>query len=210
MRLGILGGTFDPPHLGHTQLALYTLSEKNLDKIIFVPAFHAPYPDKSASTSFDHRFRMTELAVRTHPQFEISGVEGERGGNSYTVDTIRHFKKEYDLSSLEIFLIVGADSFKRFNEWKNPEALLKECSVCVLRRIGAEIDVAVDSPKESFVTFGESDQDDIARVELLDNELIEISSSDLRERISTEADLTKYLDTEVIEYIHRNRLYGSG
>ena len=203
MRLGIFGGTFDPPHLGHTQLALFTLSEKNLDKIIFVPAFHAPYPDKSASTSFDHRFSMTELAVQNYPQFEISGVEGERGGNSFTIDTIRHFKKEYSLSSGEIFLIVGADSFKRFDEWKDPKALLMECSVCVLKRIGAEIDFTKDS-------FGEFDQDDIARVELLDNELIETSSSDLRERISSEADLTKYLDDKVIGYIRRNRLYGSG
>ena len=193
MRLGIFGGTFDPPHLGHTRLALFTLGEKNLDKIIFVPAFHAPYPDKSASTSFDHRFRMTELAVRKQLRFEISSVEGERGGNSYTIDTIRHFKKKYRLSSEEIFLIVGADSFKRFDEWKDPKALLMECSVCVLKRIGAEID-----------------QGDIAKVELLDNELIETSSSDLRERMGSGTDMTKYLDDKVIGYIRRNRLYGSG
>ena len=193
MRLGIFGGTFDPPHLGHTRLALFTLSEKNLDKIIFVPAFHAPYPDKSASTSFDHRFRMTELAVRKQLRFEISSVEGERGGNSYTIDTIRYFKKKYRLSSGEIFLIVGADSLKRFDEWKDPKALLTECSVCVLKRIGVEID-----------------QGDIAQVELLDNELIETSSSGLRERILSGANLAKYLDDKVIEYIHKNRLYGSG
>ncbi|MCH7620046.1 MAG: nicotinic acid mononucleotide adenylyltransferase, partial [Candidatus Marinimicrobia bacterium] len=80
MRLGILGGTFDPPHLGHTEPSLFALNEKKLDKIIFVPAFHAPYQDKSASTSFEHRFRMTEIAVQEHSRFEISGVEGERGG----------------------------------------------------------------------------------------------------------------------------------
>ena len=203
MRLGIFGGTFDPPHLGHTRLALFTLSEKNLDKIIFVPAFHAPYPDKSASTSFDHRFRMTELAVREQLRFETSSVEGERGGNSYTIDTIRHFKKKYRLSSGEIFLIVGADSFKRFDEWKDPKALLVECSVCVLKRIGAEIEFTKDS-------FGEFDQGDIAKVELLDNELIETSSSDLRERIGSGIDMTKYLDDKVLGYIRRNRLYGSG
>ena len=203
MRLGIFGGTFDPPHLGHTRLALFTLSEKNLDKIIFVPAFHAPYPDKSASTSFDHRFRMTELAVRKQLRFETSSVEGERGGNSYTIDTIRHFKKKYRLSSGEIFLIVGADSFKRFDEWKDPKALLVECSVCVLKRIGAEIEFTKDS-------FGEFDQGDIAKVELLDNELIETSSSDLRERIGSGIDMTKYLDDKVLGYIRRNRLYGSG
>ena len=196
MRLGILGGTFDPPHLGHTELALFTLNEKNLDKIIFVPAFHAPYPQKSASTSFDHRFTMTEIAVQKHPQFEVSGVEGERGGNSYTIDTIRHFKKEYRLSSGEIFLIVGADSFKRFEEWKDPKALLKECSVCVLKRIG--------------VTSEKFDRGYVESVELLDNELIETSSSELRERIASGADLTKYLDDKVIEYIDQNRLYGSG
>jgi len=189
--------------MGHTELALFTLNEKNLDKIIFVPAFHAPYPEKSASMSFEHRFTMTEIAVQEYPQFEISGVEGERGGNSYTIDTIRHFKKKYRLSTKEIFLIVGADSFKRFDEWKNPEALLQECSVCVLKRIGVETEVTKDF-------FGESDQDDIERVELLDNELIETSSSELRERIRSGANLAKYLDVKVIEYIHKNRLYGSG
>ncbi len=193
MRLGILGGTFDPPHLGHTVPSLFALNEKNLDKIIFVPAFHAPYPDKSASTSFEHRFRMTEIAVQRFPQFEISGVEGEREGNSYTIDTIRHFKKKYGLRSKETSLIVGADSFKRFNEWKNPEALLKECSVCVLRRIGVETD--------------EFDQGYVAKVELLDNELIDISSRELRERIAKGGDLTKYLDDKVMEYIYQNRLY---
>ncbi len=203
MRLGILGGTFDPPHLGHTELALFTLNEKNLDKIIFVPAFHAPYPDKSASMSFEHRFTMTELAVQEYPQFEISGVEGQRGGNSYTIDTIRHFKKKYRLSSGEIFLIVGADSFKRFKEWKDPKALLKECSVCVLKRIGVETEVTKDS-------FGEFDQGYAARVELLENELIETSSSELRERVVSGTGLTKYLDDKVIEYIRRHRLYGSG
>ena len=196
MRLGILGGTFDPPHSGHTELALFTLGEKNLDKIIFVPAFHAPYPDKSASTLFEHRFTMTEIAVQEHPKFEVSGVEGERGGNSYTIDTIRHFKKEYSLSSGEIFLIVGADSFMRFDEWKDPDALLKECSVCVLKRTGIE--------SEKF------DQGYLSKVELLDNELIEISSSELRKRIASESGLTNYLDANVIEYIYRNRLYGSG
>ena len=196
MRLGILGGTFDPPHLGHTELALFTLNEKNLDKIIFVPAFHAPYPEKSASTSFDHRFRMTETAVQGYTQFEVSGVEGERGGNSYTIDTIRHFKKEYRLSSGEIFLIVGADSFKRFEEWKDPKALLKECSVCVLKRIG--------------VTSEKFDRGYVESVELLDNELIETSSSELREKIASGTDPTKYLDDKVTEYIHQNRLYGSG
>ena len=196
MRLGILGGTFDPPHLGHTKPSLFALSEKKLDKIIFVPAFHAPYQDKSASTSFEHRFRMTEIAVQGHSRFEISGVEGERGGNSYTIDSIRHFKKMDRLSSKEIFLIVGADSFKRFDEWKNPEALLKESSVCVLRRIGVEID--------------EFDQGYVERVELFENELIDISSRELRERIAKGADLTEYLDDKVIEYIYQNRLYGSG
>ena len=127
MKIGLFGGTFDPPHLGHIRLALYVLNEKNLQKVMLVPAYKTPYDDKQSTVSFEHRFSMAKLAVEAHPDLEVSDIEGKRGGQSYTIDTIRQVKKLYGLSSEELYLIVGADGFLRFSEWKEPESILTEC-----------------------------------------------------------------------------------
>ena len=88
MRLGIFGGSFDPPHTGHLRLARLALEKKSLDKLLFVTAFNTPYTDKSSSVSFEDRFRMTQLLVENSAGFEVSDVEGGREGDSFTIDSI--------------------------------------------------------------------------------------------------------------------------
>lgn len=193
MRLGIFGGTFDPPHNGHLQLARFAFEQKSLDKLIFVPAFRTPYADKSTSVSFDDRFRMTQLAVEDLNGFELSDIEGVRGGDSFTVDSVRHFRKLYSLEADQLFLIIGADSLMRFGEWKSPDAILNECSVCVLNR--AEV-------KREDMDKRFSD-----RVEFLDNELITVSSSDIRDKLREGGDVGSLVDKKVIEYISDRKLY---
>jgi len=193
MKVGIFGGTFDPPHRGHTQLASFILKEKNLDKIIFVPANRAPYTDKNPTASFAHRLEMTRLAIGEDERFELSDVEGERGGNSYTIETIRHFSEKHHLEKDDIVLIIGSDSLKRFGEWKSPDAIIEESTVLVLRR---ETLVRDDFDKRFF-----------DRVEFLENELIEISSSKLRSGIQSTNKISEYISQDVLNYITENNLY---
>ena len=193
MKIGLFGGTFDPPHLGHIRMALYVLKEKNLQKMILVPAYKTPYEDKQSVASFEHRFNMVKLAIEPYSEIEISDIEGKRGGKSYTIDTIREIKKIYGLSSEELCLIVGADSFLRLSEWNDPESILSECRVCVLKRndIGTDL----------------YDKDFLKMAELLDNDFYENSSSDLRERLEQNEDLQELIDDRVLNYIRKNGLY---
>ena len=193
MRLGIFGGTFDPPHNGHLQLARFVFETKSLDKLIFVTAFKTPYTDKTSSLPFDDRFRMIRLAVENFAAFEVSDVEGVRGGDSFTIDTVRYFRELYSLDADQLFLVIGADSLMRFDEWKSHEEILLESSVCVLKR--------------SEVKGEELDRRYIDRVEFLDNDLITLSSSDIRKRIREGRDVEQFIDSKVIGYISEKKLY---
>ena len=193
MRLGIFGGSFDPPHTGHLQLARFVLKKKSLDKLIFVTAFKTPYTDKSTSVSFEDRFRMMQLTVENLAGFEVSDIEGVRGGDSFTVDSVRYFRELYSLEADQLFLIIGVDSLMRFDEWKSPYAILNECSVCVLKRAKVK--------QENL------DKRFIDRVEFLDNELMAVSSSDIRNQIREGRDVEQLVDRKVIEYISNKKLY---
>ena len=195
MRLGIFGGSFDPPHTGHLRLARFVLKKKSLDKLIFVTAFKTPYTDKSSSVSFEDRFKMTQLTVENSAEFEVSDIEGVRGGESFTVDSVRYFRELYSLKADQLFLIIGADSLMRFDEWKSPDAILNECSVCVLKR--AEV------KHKNF------DKRFIDKVEFLDNELMAVSSSDIRNQIREGRDVEQLVDRKVIEYISERKLYSN-
>jgi len=193
MRLGIFGGTFDPPHIGHLQLARFVFKTKSLDKLIFVTAFKSPYTDKTSSISFEDRFRMTQLAVENSAEFDVSDVEGIRGGDSFTIETVRYFRELYSLDADQLFLVIGADSLMRIDEWKSQEEILLECSVCVLRR--------------ARVKNENMDPRFIDKVEFLDNELITLSSSEIRKRIWEGGDVEQFVDRKVIEYISERKLY---
>ena len=193
MRLGIFGGSFDPPHTGHLRLARFVLKKKTLDKLIFVTAFKTPYTDKSTSVSFEDRFRMTQLTVENLAGFEVSDIEGVRGGDSFTVDSVRYFRELYSLEADQLFLIIGADSLMRFDEWKSPDAILNESSVCVLKRA----EVKRENLDEQFID----------RVEFLDNELMAVSSSDIRNKIREGGDVEQLVDRKVIKYISDRKLY---
>lgn len=193
MNIGLFGGTFDPPHIGHIRLANFVVIEKNLQKIILVPANKTPYEDKESTVSFGHRLNMVRIAIEAYPELEVSDIEGKRGGESFTIDTIRQIKKLYDLSSEELYLIVGADGFNRFSEWREPESILTESRVCVLKRN--------DIDSESY------NQEYLKRAELLKNDFYDVSSRELRNRLTHQEELGDLLDSRVADYIKENDLY---
>lgn len=192
LKVGIIGGTFDPVHLGHLICADFVRNNKKLDKIIFLPAAVPPHKTDKKISQNKYRLAMLRLALKDNPYFEISEYEIRKGGISYTIDTIQHLKQNSS-DDVEYFLIIGADNLLDLENWKKPDTLLREVQVLVLRRPGIDLTAA--------------EQGFIQRVTFIDSPVIEISSSDIRRRIK-EHTLIKYLVPKNVEkYIYKKGMY---
>jgi len=139
-RLGLLGGTFDPIHIGHLIVARDALESLGLDRMLVVPACRPPH--REAFLDPETRFEMVRLAFAGDPQIEVSDVELRRGGTSWTVDTLEWAQRE--LSPAELYLVIGADQLRAFREWRSPERILELARLAVMTRPGeslADVDV---------------------------------------------------------------------
>ncbi|MBI3316546.1 MAG: nicotinate (nicotinamide) nucleotide adenylyltransferase [Candidatus Omnitrophica bacterium] len=137
MNIGILGGSFDPIHMGHIKLAGVAKEQFSLDKILFIPAFIPPHKSSRRDlTAAPYRYRMVELAIKNFPGYEISHVELDRPDISYTVDTLSTLKHQSSPRDI-YYLILGADSLEELPQWKNPEAILKMATLLVAPRPGS-------------------------------------------------------------------------
>ncbi len=133
MKIGILGGTFDPIHRGHLTLAYAAKKQYGLDKVLFVPALIPPHKAARRDlTPAPYRYRMVEIALRAHPDFEVSDLEFSRAEVSYTVDTLRELKKKYQAG--KFFLIVGADSLAEIPQWKEADNIPKFAGILAAPR----------------------------------------------------------------------------
>lgn len=200
-RIGIMGGTFDPIHLGHLFVADTALHSLGLDKIIFIPAGNPPHKDNSNITTGYHRLIMTAIAINDNPHFELSNIEIERKGPSYTVDTIKHLEQlQQNNKKVKWFFITGADAFMEIETWKNYKYLLDNINFVVATRIGNNSKIfheKVDQIRKEHNTS-------IINMAM---PLLEISSSDIRRRIKEKRSI-KYLVTAGVEsYIKKHRLY---
>jgi nicotinate-nucleotide adenylyltransferase len=185
MKIGILGGTFNPPHIGHLILAQEMLDELKLDKIFFIPTNNPPHK-RGNQLEPRKRFLMTKLAAAGNPKFKVLDLELKRKGKSYTVDTIVELKNKY--SKDNFYLIIGSDLAKDFKKWKNSEKIKKMVTVIAAKRRGS-----------SFRSSKSFKQMDIIQIEL--------SSSQVRERIK-KGKTVKYLIPERVEnYIKKNNIY---
>ena len=192
MRTGIFGGSFDPPHKGHIEIALAAKKEQKLDRIIMVPTGQAPHkPDMSAKTS--DRVNMCRTLCEKYG-FELSLYEAEKEGNCYTADLLRHFASVYPED--EFFLIVGGDSLDYMEKWHQPERIFSKCRVVVARRSG------VTDEKAHFLRekFG-------AEIVFLNCGYFDVSSTEVRTRISDRHALSELIEPETAEYIKKNNLY---
>lgn len=137
MRVGVFGGTFDPPHIGHSIVATEVLVAASLDRVLWVPVSLPPHKAHRTITPGDVRRRLVAAAIRDDPRFELCDLELERGGVSYTVDTLRKLKTDHPDWSLS--LIVGADLVRGFASWKEPQAITELAEVIVIPRPGADL-----------------------------------------------------------------------
>lgn len=185
----IIGGSFNPIHIGHLILANTVLEELNLDEMIFVPCYIQPLKGDKDFASSTHRLEMVKLAIQSNPEFTLSDIEINRKGKSYTVDTLKFFKKKYE----NLYFVIGADNIKDFHKWKEPDTILKIANLIVTNRGGINIQIPEKIRGKKIISCTIPQ--------------IEISSTMIREKIRNGQSI-KYLVPEAVEnYIIQNNLY---
>jgi nicotinate-nucleotide adenylyltransferase len=200
MKLGLLGGTFDPIHLGHLLMAETALDGLGLRQVFFVPAGDPPHKQDLAKTAARHRVAMVERAIAGHPCFALSRVDLERPGPHYTTDTVRLIRRQYRLSAEACFLIIGGDSLVDLPTWHNAPELVTLCRLAVAHRSGYRPDLA----ELEAVIPGLS-----ARLDWVEMPLIGVSASDIRARVQAGRSIRYQVAEPVREYIEQNQLYRS-
>ena len=196
-RIGLIGGTFDPPHFGHVNLAFELKEKHNLDEIWFVPVQQNPHKLTGPIASMDHRLKMLELTIEGIAEFKISDIEKYLPVPSYTLHTLQAIQ-EKDQSN-QFFLLLGEDAIQGFYRWHEPEKVIKLAPLLIGSRSGFLIDEIL---KNVPLGIKKAIQDGVTKTRLLD-----ISSTDLRERISKNLYCYHLLSTKVINYIYQNHLY---
>lgn len=198
MRIGILGGTFDPVHVGHIFVAEEARIRLSLDLVLFVVAGNPWLKVERDISSSEHRIEMVRLSIAKHKQFEISTVEVERGGPSYTVDTLDELRST--TGENEYYLILGRDSFTELPLWKEPERIVEMCKLVVVPRIGTNLPELTEVAARIRRLSGEN-------VVTLDSPMIGISSSGIRERVARGLPIDYLVPGEVEKYIVAHGLY---
>ncbi len=186
MRIGLFGGMFDPPHIGHLILAERTVDLLALDTIIIFPAGN--HPTKPTITPASDRLELCRRTFTDNPKFVVSDIEVKRETPSYSIDTIKAFKQQYP--ETELFLCIGADNAASFHQWHLPEEIVKLCSIVVWARKS----ISIDSPFANFM-------------QVLPTPLLHISSTEIRQ-IVADGQSIRYMVTDAArEYIMANGLY---
>ena len=189
-RVSLFGGTFDPIHEAHLQIATAAIEKFSLDRVLFVPARNPPHKNPSGVTPYTHRLRMVEIACEVNPRFIASRLE-EGTGRSYTIDTLKRFRKELRADD-RLFFLIGSDAFDEIESWKRWQDVIRLAEFIVVTR-----------PEHDYHT------PEHARVHRLDGVSLPVSSSSIRSRLAA-GQPTPELPPGVREYIEAHRLYGFG
>lgn len=197
-RLGIMGGTFDPIHIGHLVTAEFVRTECHLDKVLFIPAGSPPHKQGQVITAARHRYAMTVMAAATNPYFVVLPLEIERSGPSYTIDTVRRLLKEYGSDS-QLFCITGADAIRDLLTWKDIDTLLDLCWFAAASRPGA-----LEAIEPMIACFGEKGHKRILRV---NTPQIDISATQIRDRVQQGLSIRYLVPEKVAKYIAEEQLY---
>lgn len=187
MKIGILGGTFNPIHIGHLILAQELREKLGLDKIIFVPTYLAPHKDNSEIASASHRYKMIKLAIKANRQFLLSDAEIKRDGLSYTIDTLKEFKKLYPVDDL--YFIIGSDLLKYLDEWKDLGEIINMVKFIVATRPGY--------PLEKIPSY----------ISTIPIRAVDISGFEIRKAVRENKSFRYLVPEAVYKYINKNKLY---
>ena len=196
-RIGIIGGTFNPIHLGHLMIAEMAQETYELDRVIFVPAYHPPHKHEDVIDA-KYRYEKTAAAVMDNPKFTISDVEFKREGPSYTVDTIKYFRAQYG-EDKEYYFIAGTDTIQDLPNWKYIDELLGLCHF-----IGAVRPDGSAAIEKIIEYFGDLGRD---RIHLLEVPLMQLSATDLRQRLRTKRSVRYMIPKAVVQYIAQHDIY---
>ena len=190
-KIGILGGTFDPIHLGHLVLAEQVKEKLKLDQVVFIPCLRSPHKTRQKLSPAKDRYRMTQLAVEGNSSFAVSDIELKRKGLSYTVDTLTDLKNLYPNS--KIYFLTGSDVLKEFAAWKHPEQIYRLAKVVIAIRPGFdEFDRRNRFAKKSIVVPITG---------------IDVSSSEIRQRVKKGRSIKSLVPPSVDDFIKRKKLY---
>jgi nicotinate-nucleotide adenylyltransferase len=193
IRLALYGGAFDPVHTAHLRVARYALEQAQLDRVLFIPAAQSPLKAHGALSSDDERLQMLRLALQGTDPFDLDAHEIERGGISYTIDTVRYFRERF--ANAELFWIVGGDQFEQLHEWRSIDALAKLVSFLVLARPGADLLAAAPIPE--------------LRYQVIQAPMMGESSSEIRARCAAGASLDGWVPDAVQAFISQRELYSN-
>ena len=197
LKIGILGGTFDPIHEGHLLIAESARVCLHLDKVIFIPAGRPWLKSDRRVTSPGHRLAMVELAIRDNPHFEVSDIEIERPGPTYTVDTLSELRRSM-AEGTELYLILGMDSIRELVRWHRPDLIFEMCVVVAVSRPGVA-NVSISELEREFPSS-------TGRLRIIDGPMVDTSATEIRFNASEDAPLYGIPDS-VRDYIREHALY---
>jgi len=209
-RIGLFGGTFNPVHIGHLRCAEEIREQFSLHRIIFVPAFMPPHK-KQPGVSAQHRCEMARLAIAGNPCFELSDIELQREGNSYSCDTIEYFRRRSSPGS-ELFFIIGSDAFSEVHTWRRYPEFFEQCGFIVMNRAGVCAASPFNLPGDAARMFTRLDENTYehrsgTRICSAMVSSLDVSSTDIRTRAACGRTIS-YLVTPTVErYIQENLLY---
>lgn len=197
-KVGIMGGTFNPVHYGHLFLAENAYEQLALDKVLFMPTKNPPHKQRPEEVTQQQRVEMLQLAIKDNPHFELSTVELERQGMTYTADTLTFLKEKN--KDTQYYFIVGADSLLYMQEWKKPQIIFDQCIVVAACRDQVNKHELLKHARLLENSFH-------AKIEIIDMPVIQLSSRDIRDRLRLNKTVRYYIPDAVHEYIISNRLY---
>lgn len=196
-RIGIFGGTFDPIHCGHLVVAETARHALSLDRVLFIPAGQPPHKPAQPVTAGEHRLRMVQLAIAGNPAFVTSDLELRRSGASYTVDTLQHIRSE--CPDDELYFLIGADAAQSLPSWHRPWGILELAYLVAVERPGYRLDL-----ERLQTVLGEAAARRIVRLSVPQ---IDISASEIRQRVRSGATIRYLVPAAVEEYLIEHKLY---
>lgn len=198
IKIGIMGGTFDPIHIGHLILAMEAINYKNLDEVWFIPTGNPNFKQDKNVTDKQKRFEMVKIVTQDNKKFNVCDYEINKNGVTYSWETMKYLRENYDY---DFYFIMGEDSLMSVETWENAEDFLKNTKIlaCIRRQEEmSKLDVKIDDLKSKGYF-----------VEKIPTSFIDISSTKIREKVQTNQDFRYFVPNQVFEYIVRNKLYES-